>query len=165
MAGKKGRSGRKRLPDCMLPPDSRQRDRRGGPDVKAPDEAMRMPPKLSKDEQAEWRFLVPRLQEMRVVARLDTDVIVRLCWLRARCRKLMAFVERYGDTYPEKDAAGAVKRMVAWPQVNMLTQTMSQLANLEREFGLTPSSRASLKIAAPDQPKGETKADKFGLVG
>lgn len=124
-----------------------------------------MPPKMSKQEQAEWRFLIPRLTTMGVIARLDTDVLQRLCWLRARCRNLMAYLERYGDCYPEKDVAGKVKRMVAWPQVAMLNQTMTQLANLEREFGLTPSSRASLKIHAPDQPKGETKAERFNLVG
>lgn len=120
---------------------------------------------MSKQEQSEWRFLVPRLKAMGVIARLDTDVIQRLCWLRARCRNLMAYLERYGDCYPEKDGNGNLKRMVAWPQVAMLNQTMTQLANLEREFGLTPSSRATLKIHAPEQPRGETKAEKYGLVG
>jgi phage terminase small subunit len=139
VAGKKGRSGRKRQP--RLPEGSRQIERRG-PTVQTPEGRVVMPSWLNPQAKAIWGRTVAIVNQMKVMSPADVVALARYC----------AYVAQWRVVLKAGDAAAALKLE---PVIH----------RLETHFGLTPSSRASLPAPVEQQKPEETKADKFGLVG
>ena len=71
------------------------------------------------DEQTRqvWDQLVPLLEGMGVLTRVDGNALSRYCRLWTRWRKAEAFIDDKGEMYPLKDDKGAVKCFMQWPQV------------------------------------------------
>ena len=141
MAGKKGRSGRRRLPPELLPPDSRQHERRG-PVVQSPDGRIVQPQWLSVKARVVWKRTLPIVQQMRIMSPADVVALARYC------EYLVAWRVALKDN-----------------DVPAITKLEAAIHRLETQFGLTPSSRASLPAPHEEKKPEETKAEKYGLVG
>jgi P27 family predicted phage terminase small subunit len=107
----------------------------------------RCPRWLDKEAKRAWRELVPELEFMGVLARIDRYALTRYCQLWARWVKAEQFIQKYGETYPLKDENGKVKCFMPWPQAAVIATLSQQMMRLEQEFGLTPSARTRLRVA------------------
>ena len=104
---------------------------------------------LDEMGQKAWDFLVPLLQQMGVLTRIDANALSRYCHLWSRWREAEAFIAKHGLMYPLKDDAGQPKCFQPWPQVYIANKLAQQLTRLEQEFGMTPSARSRLMLATP----------------
>jgi len=120
--------------------------RREQSEAKGPSGRPRCPTWLDADAKAAWRQLVPLLEMMRVLTRIDGYALARYCRLWSRWRKAEAFIDERGEMYPLKDESGRVKCFQQWPQVAVAHKLALQLTRLEQEFGMTPAARTCLQI-------------------
>lgn len=124
----------------------------------------RCPPWLDKNAKAAWRHLVPLLDTMGVLTRIDGQALARYCRLWSRWRKMEAFIEEKGEMYPLRGDDGQVRCFQQWPQVAIANKLSQQLTRLEQEFGMTPSARARLEIVPRVQEDATGKA-RFFITG
>ena len=101
---------------------------------------------LDPEAKKVWRYLMPLLEEMKVITKVDRPALTRYCQLWARWIKNEQFLQKFGETYPLKDGNGQLRCFVPFPQVATASKLSQQLLRLEQEFGLTPSARSSLDI-------------------
>jgi len=76
----------------------------------------------------------------------------------------------HGDQYPVKTWNGVTQTMDVigfreFPKVRIAANLADQLGRLEREFGLTPSSRARIRIADDNEPKDAKLEEKKRFLG
>lgn len=105
-----------------------------------------------------WKVLIPMLDQMGVLTKIDGNSLTRYVVMLARWRACIEFLEEHGDTYPTKRAYkgpdGKFREMVTgfanFPQVSESQKLAESLLRLEDRFGLTPSARARLEV--PNKP-------------
>jgi len=114
----------------------------------------RCPRWLDREAKAAWKHLVPQLDRMGVLTKLDRNALARYCQLWSRWRRAEEFLCDQGDTHLVKDAAGQVKGVRAYPQVRIANQLAEQLLRLEAQFGMTPSARSRIEV--PELARDET---------
>jgi P27 family predicted phage terminase small subunit len=123
--------------------------RRNLREPKGPPGRPRCPDWLDEDAKAAWRHLIPQLDSMGVLTRIDGNALARYCRLWSRWRKAEAFLDKNGEMYPLKDEAGKVKCFQPFPQVSIANKLAQQLTRLEQEFGMTPSARTRIQLNKP----------------
>ncbi len=111
-----------------------------------------MPPHLGLVAAARWGELLPMLQSVRVMTRADVEALARYCdtwewWLATRAK-----LKAEGDTYPILNDGGEVKYIAQRPEVAIAHKLAQQLRQLEQDFGLNPSARASMNVE-PTKPQ------------
>jgi P27 family predicted phage terminase small subunit len=116
---------------------------------------------LDADARKAWDELVPMLEAMGVLTRVDGNALARYCRLWSRWRKAEAFIDERGEMYPLKDDAGKVKCFQQWPQVAIAHRLALQLTKLEAEFGMTPSARTRIQLAPQAKEQAHGKARFF----
>ncbi|MCK6466351.1 MAG: phage terminase small subunit P27 family [Phycisphaerae bacterium] len=132
-------------------------------EVKPPSGPPDPPAWLDADARAAWDELLPMLEGMGVLTRVDGRALSRYCHLWARWRKAEAFIAERGEMYPIKDDDGQVKCFQQWPQVAIAHRLAQQLTRLEQEFGMTPSARARLQLTPQGQEKPSGKTRFFNV--
>ncbi len=135
--------------------------RRDQSEPKAPKGKPRCPDWLDKDAKTMWRHLVPLLDAMGVLTRLDGNALARYCRLWSRWRKAEAFLDEKGEMYPLRDEKGQVKYFQQWPQVAIAHKLALQLTRLEQELGMTPAARTRLQVSQPAQGKSSAISHYF----
>lgn len=142
----------------------------GRQDATVPVEIPSCPEWLDEDGKKIWGTLTQHLYTLGVVALVDRIALGRYVQLFQRWVKMEQFIKQYGETYPVKNADGAVVSFQAFPQVYIASNLSAQLARLEDSFGMTPSSRARVVQSGihPEQsafeafiapkPKGKRRA-------
>ena len=119
--------------------------------------SIKMPKHLGKVAAAKWRYLLPLLDSVRIMTDADIDALARYCdtfewWMATRAK-----LKEDGDTYPILNDGGEVKYIAQRPEVSIAHKLAQQLRQLEQDFGLNPSARASLKVE-PEQPADDEAA-------
>lgn len=125
------------------------------------------PPKpgwLSEEAGAAWDQIVPRLEEMKVLARIDANALARYCELWVEWRQALTFIRKHGQTYPIKDGYGKIKALGQFPQVALVHKLSQALSRLEAEFGMTPSARSRIQVW-PAMPPGDPSKARFFTGG
>lgn len=134
--------------------------RRERSEAKGPSGKPCCPQWLDTDAKAMWRQLVPQLQTMGVLTRVDSNALARYCRLWSRWRKAEDFIDRHGEMYTLRDEAGKPRYVQQFPQVSIAAKLAQQLTRLEQEFGMTPSARARMQCAprdAQEAPHGKAR--------
>ncbi len=103
-----------------------------------------VPAWLDDDAKRAWRRLIPLLEQMNVLTRIDGNALARYCQLWSRWKRAELFIQKHGDTYPIKDEKGKIRCLQQFPQVAIANKLAQQLTRLEQEFGLTPSARSRI---------------------
>lgn len=93
-----------------------------------------------------WKQVTAQLAQMGTLAKSDAQAIARYCDQVVRWVAAAEFLKKYGETYPLKDDKGKVRCFQQFPQVGIVNKLSVSILRLEQEFGLTPSSRARLKV-------------------
>lgn len=140
-----GRRGPAPTPTAILKiRGSRRGKERDGKEVKGPVGKPPCPEWLDKDAKRAWRRLIPMLEQMNVLTRIDGNALARYCQLWSRWIRAEQFIQKHGDTYPLRDEKGRVRCLQQFPQVSIANKLAIQLTRLEQEFGLTPSARSRI---------------------
>ena len=101
---------------------------------------------LDDEAKQAWRQLLPMLDQMGVLSRIDRNALARYCQLWSRWKKAELFIQKHGDTYPLKDERGNIRCLQQFPQVAIAHKLAGQLTRLEQEFGMTPSARTRINV-------------------
>jgi len=129
-------------------------DRHGG-GVDIPASKPVIPRWLKGEARKQWQGIVPQLVEAGIVCRLDRVLLILFChaWEQyLDIRKL-----RQIEPLLIKTTAG---NNIQHPLVGMENRAVARLLKLAGELGLTPSSRAGLRIA-PRTDTGTSTLAKF----
>ena len=114
-----------------------------------------------------WKQLIPKLETMGILTKMDQDALTNYCVLWGRWRIVEEFLEANGQTYPitkiihegtekEKEVVLIVKE---FPEVKIAAVLSAQLLRIQGNFGLTPSARSNIKI--PGQKKKLSGSAKY----
>lgn len=125
----------------------------------------RCPAWMSKPAKAVWKEVVSLLDDMNVLTKADGLNLRRYCYMVVSWRRCQEFVDKHGETYPQKDAKGEVIAVRAFPQTKLLLELNDRLLKAEREFGLTPSARTRLEVIGPDTKSDVDKRAYFRGTG
>jgi P27 family predicted phage terminase small subunit len=118
------------------------------------------PPEALCDEAAvEWKRVVSLLAAAGLVAQLDRAALALYCQAWGDYWAAKAIVDDEGWT-----AVGSTGNVIEHPAVKAMQRSWAQCLQAAREFGMTPSARASIKMPAREA-RGETETEFFGVVG
>jgi len=127
------------------------------PEIAAPD-----PPSFLSVEAAEkWAEVIAHLRELRILSRVDRDSIAQYCEVFTRWRQMAERTKDYKDTiYPLKDKAGNIVGVALRPEVRLYLELGKEVQRLAQQFGLTPASRARVRVEGrePDAWKKDKRA-------
>lgn len=124
----------------------------------------RCPKWLDAKAKEAWAVLIPQLDRMGILAKIDGNALARYCQLWSRWRKAEDFLALNGDTYLQKDAFGKATGVKAYPQARIAANLSEQLLRLEQHFGMTPAARA--RLSAPQQePQQDDLRSRYLRVG
>lgn len=144
----RGNPGKRKLPKAGEEPTSSLAD-------------PEMPKGLSKVAQKEWRDVVPILREMKVLTKADGKALAAYCHNFSRWLEAEKEMERHGimveepvfgrpDEQGERDIVGyKYKRN---PCNSISNDAQKIMKSFLIEFGLTPASRAKLRVEKPSAP-------------
>lgn len=93
-----------------------------------------------------WAELVPELNKAGFARSLDIYLVIGFCTQYAIYQDALENVDDLGIII--ETARGATKN----PAVNVANDSLQKTLSIARQIGLTPSSRAELYAAAPDEP-------------
>ena len=113
---------------------------------------------ISKQAKRAWKELIPQLDAMGVLTRVDRNALIRYTQTWASWRRCVEFINKHGESYPMKDKAGQPVGFKAFPQVKIANELAVQLGKLEQQFGLTPSARTRLEVI-DSGPREEANGD------
>ena len=115
-----------------------------------------------------WKRLAPQLIETRVLTEDDITALVALCRRWAEWDRLRQAVERDGETYWAEGTHGGGAQLKPNPAVNMRDNAFKDVMRALTEFGLTPSSRARVRVSGASEPEdvfGKLLAKRGGKQG
>ena len=104
------------------------------------------PENLTDEELEVYDQIVDKLDHMGVLVITDGKTIERYAHTYVRYWTAAEFVRKNGETFPIRDKDGTLKGVAMLPQAKLLTSLAPLLLRMEQEFGLTPSSRASIQL-------------------
>ncbi len=106
-----------------------------------------MPGRLRPAAKLAWKRVVPKLQAMGVLTKVDGETLARYCTLAARYWEAERFLEAHGQTYPMRDG-DTVTGFRKFPQVAIANELAGTLARIEASFGMTPADRTRIRTEA-----------------
>lgn len=101
---------------------------------------------ISIEAKRKWRALVPELEKLGLLTKIDADLLAQYCMQYAMWRKCETFRAEKGDTYRTVDGEWKLR-----PEVNVSFKAAYQMIRLGSAFGLSPADRTKLSV----QPKPE----------
>lgn len=102
---------------------------------------------LDREGKRVWNELLPQLQRMGVLSRIDRNALARYCAIWSRWRRAEKTIEREGATYTIYAEDGVTVRTICpRPEVAIANKAATELRQLEAVFGMNPSARSSLKV-------------------
>jgi len=102
-----------------------------------------------------WKQLIPKLNAIGILTKVDRNALSRYCVLWGRWKKAEEFLEENGTTQEAFNKDGDSMGLKAYPQVKEAQQLASELLRLEQHFGLTPSARARLQVPEKKDDPGK----------
>ena len=123
------------------------------PSAEAPD----MPPGLPKLARREWESIVPQLERLGMLSRIDGKALAAYCHAYARWVEAEKQVHKYGMIIEEPvidTATGAqrklrgrfVVRLKKNPAVSASNEALKLMKSFLIEFGMTPAARSRLHV-------------------
>jgi len=113
-----------------------------------------MPKDLPEEAKAEWRRMVPELEEIGLLAKVDRGVLIRYCTAWADWVELQGLLAQSGKVL--KGARGHLVRNPLWFMKNDAEQTVTDLG---RQLGLTPAARLRAGVVHERAPEPVREVD------
>lgn len=117
--------------------------------------------KHDKIAQREWRKIVPELKRLGLLTNIDTTALAMYCEAVSEYVQAVEKIKENGPVVEYTNTKGETN-MVENPAIQVKKKNYQVIKDMLKEFGLTPSSRASLAIKAEGDDK---KSDnEFGDI-
>ena len=100
-----------------------------------------------------WDDITPKLHRLGILTEIDHQMLELMCVHYGLARQAMTEIKKNGII-----SVGDRGNIIRNPALAVLNTNSQVFRRYATEFGLTPSSRAKLKVAEPD----EDKDDYFG---
>jgi P27 family predicted phage terminase small subunit len=101
----------------------------------------RCPMWLEGEAKTEWNRIVPELQRLRLLTKVDITALIGYCQSWARYVEAEQYLSKNDTVFVTE--TGYMQQV---PQVGMAQKYLKLCQSFMTEFGLTPSSRAKLSI-------------------
>ena len=113
-----------------------------------------MPRDMPPEAKAEWRRIVPQLEEAELLTTIDRALLVRYCCAWADWLELQGLIQQSGKVL--KGPRGHLVRNPLWFQLQDAGSTVSELG---RQLGLSPVARirAGIKHERLEQPEADPR--------
>jgi P27 family predicted phage terminase small subunit len=109
-----------------------------------PSDAVTAPDYLTPEEVEKFHQLAAQLVSLGVMSNIDIDALARYCGHWSAWKKHKAVCDRGGDVLVMRDESGKVKYAQVGPSSTLTTKHSAAMDRLAQQFGMTPSSRASI---------------------
>lgn len=117
---------------------------------------------LNTEAKREWRRIVPLLESLNLLTKVDRSALAGYCQAYSRWREAERILDDEGLTMEYETKAGDVIYQ-ARPEVAIAQQSAKLMKSFLAEFGLTPASRTRINAPPPAaEKKDETKEFFFG---
>jgi len=118
-----------------------------------------MPRSLPEEAKAEWKRVVPELEEIGLLASIDRGVLIRYCTAWADWCEFARLLERSGKLI--RGQKGNLVRNPVWMMKRDAEQTIADLA---RQLGLTPSARLRAGVVHDRPPDPEEEFRRVAVM-
>lgn len=129
--------GRKPLPNQLKKLTNSQHYNPNGLETKP--ERPIAPAYLSDYAKSEWSYIVPKLDTLRILGKVDRAVLASYCEAVGTFREATEALQREGNTLVIKSIAGGYYQN---PWLAIRNRATADILKLSSEFGMTPSSRS-----------------------
>lgn len=109
---------------------------------------------LDDEAQAEWQRIVPELEQLEVLTKVDRAALVNYCMAWSRLRQAQTVLVDEGLTFETDN--GPRKR----PEVGIVEKAQSLLKSSLEQFGLSPASRSRISTKK-EEAVSEDPLDEF----
>jgi P27 family predicted phage terminase small subunit len=99
------------------------------------------PAHLSKEAKKEWKRIVPELEKLGLLTKIDRTELAMYCQAYGRWVEAEKIVYEKGTLYKTKSG-----NVITSPMLWVANKAMEQMHKFLTEFGMTPSSRTRIKI-------------------
>ena len=121
------------------------------------------PAGLSRAAVSVWKQIVPELDEMGVLAKIDRNALHRYCETFAMWKRMEKFIRENGEahavTRQDQNGNRQLLHFTEFPQVRIYHKAAELLHRLEAQFGMTPSARASIALSDDMMPDRQTELE------
>jgi P27 family predicted phage terminase small subunit len=118
-----------------------------------------MPRTLPEEAKAEWKRVVPELEDIGLLASIDRGVLIRYCTAWADWCEMNGLLQRSGKLI--KGQKGNLVRNPLWLMKRDCEQTIADLA---RQLGLTPSARLRAGVVHDRPPDPEEEERRVAVM-
>ena len=133
------------------------------------------PSNMSEEGKARWKILIPQIDEMGILAKIDYGELVQYCSIWGEWDKAYKWLQEHGQVYQiraeptkkqkEEGKQGDIKSVQQWPQVSIYRNLGERLSRIGKEFGLTHPSRAGMTVGSKGKEKEEKDKSRFFSAG
>lgn len=120
----------------------------------------RVPASLPPAGKRLWAALVPELARLNLLTKIDDATLHGACLSYARALEAGAIVKKQGMTIITDKGF-----VIQHPAISIERNSWASWLRFATQFGLTPSSRASINIKPPEAPGDPTEDFLFGKRG
>jgi P27 family predicted phage terminase small subunit len=154
VAGRPGRSGRKPKPTYLKVLEGNPGHRPLNKDEPKPAPVRPACPRhLSDEAKKEWRRIVPELEIVGLITRIDRAALAMYCEAWGRWLEAEEALRKYGVMV--KSPSGFPMQS---PYLAVANKAMEQMRGLLTEFGMSPASRTRISVQEPDDADPEFEA-------
>lgn len=153
-----GKRGPKKMPDAV-------KQFRGNPGKRPLNDQSpvatgkaRMPSWMTPAAKAVWKRIVPHLEEMKVLASIDTDSLARYCTYVVLWRQAFEDVKTSGPVSTTHNGC-----RIANPAVGAMNSYDKTCRDYEARFGMDPSSRSSMRLETPKADENPLESLKLAM--
>ncbi|MGB7723572.1 MAG: phage terminase small subunit P27 family [Bryobacteraceae bacterium] len=119
---------------------------------------------LSGAARTEWERVAPILESLGLLTKLDTTALAGYCACYAEWCRAQEFVQQNGQVLTLRDDKGAVRSVVAAPEVGIAVRMLDKIRQFAGEFGMTPSARGRIEVIGRSDSGGLTAEARRRLL-
>lgn len=155
-----GRSGPRPKPTALKRLEGKPKKKRNEPKPTA--DGLRVPGHLDKDAKLCWSRIVPQLKKLGVATKIDRDSLEIYCTTFSQFRQYQRTIRKEGPVQKIFNEDGSLKYAQERPEIRLAKNAADLMLKIQREFGMTPSSRSTIDLPAG---AGESDLDAFMRQG
>jgi P27 family predicted phage terminase small subunit len=131
-----------------------RQDRHGGNHPSPPAGAPSCPTWLDREARAEWRRVVPVLDRLGLLAKVDRSAIAAYCTAWAELHWATRTLAKVGRVYTTEGG-----QVCPRPEVSMQRSALQHIRQFSALFGLDPATRSRIQV--PDVQAARTEQDEL----
>lgn len=121
---------------------------RAAPNEPEPEPAKPSPPHwLSKYARSEWRYIVPKLDELGLLAKIDRAELAAYCEAFANFREATEALQVEGNRRVIQTSNG---NYIQNPWVSIQNKAAESMHRYAQQFGMSPSARTRISVDAKE---------------